>query len=149
MPGTTGCRVTRDKIAYLYQRAEIDPIAVLKMKRTVAVFSQHQTWHPTRYEPGKVPLALPDRKRVVRSVVINPKRFLGEDGVLEIYMPGYGSDEQGNLQPVAELEFKDGELKLSWMTERHAYDEVVMPRDKEGKAQAATAVGDSNEKSNH
>jgi hypothetical protein len=91
--------LTRDKIAYLYQRAEINPSAALKMKRTAALFSQRQTWHPMRHESGKKPLELPDRKRVLKSLVINPERFLKEDGVLEIYIPGYGSDGRGDLLP--------------------------------------------------
>ena len=109
--------MTKDKIAYLYQRAEIDADAVRKMNRTAALFSQHQSWHPTRHEPGKEPLELPVRKRVVKSLVINPRRFLEEDGVLEIYIPGFGSDEQGHLQNAVSLEFEDGELKLSWISE--------------------------------
>jgi hypothetical protein len=105
--------VSKDKIAYLYQKAEIDPTAVRKMKKTTALFSQRQTWYPARHEAGKEPLELPRRKRVVRTLVINPKRFLEEDGLLEIYIPGFGSDGEGNLQHIAELEFEDGELKLS------------------------------------
>lgn len=125
--------MTSEKIAYLYQRAEINPAAVQKIKKSVVLFSRRQSWHPTRYEPGKEPLELPVRRRIVKSLVINPKRFLEEDGLIEFYIPGFGTDDQGNLQNALALEFEDGELKLSWLTEDGSYDIAVIPRDKRKK----------------
>jgi len=43
--------------------------------------------------------------------------------------PSSGQDENGSLQPVAELEFEDGELQLSWITENGAYAETTIPRE--------------------
>jgi hypothetical protein len=117
------------------------------MKRTTALFSRRQTWHPSRHEAGKEPLELPKRKRIVRSLIINPKRFLEEDGVLEIYMPGFGTDESGNLQAAVSVEFEDGELRLSWITEDGAYEEATLPRDKDRRAQAAQLDRNSEVKS--
>lgn len=122
--------MARGQIAYIYQRAEIDSKAALKMKKTTALFSSRQTWYPSHHEPGKQPLELPPRKRVVRMVVINTRRFLMEDGLLEIYVPGFGSNEQGDSQPVAQLEFEDGELRLSWVTETSGYQDATIPRNK-------------------
>jgi hypothetical protein len=132
-------QVTKDRIAYLYQRAEIDSKAALKMKRTAALFSSRQTWYPSHHEPGKQPLEMPPRKRVARTVVINTNRFLMEDGLLEIYVPGFGANEQGDSQPVAQLEFEDGELKLSWVTESGGYEDATIPRNKHQKTRAAKA----------
>jgi len=122
--------MTNDKIAYLYQRVEIDPIAVRKMKKSLALFSQCQIWHPSHHEPGKKALELPRRRRIVKSVVVNSSRFLKEDSLLEICVPGYGTDENGNLQPIATIEFEDGELRLSWITEDGDYEGTNVPRDK-------------------
>jgi hypothetical protein len=130
---------------YLFQRAELDSKAALKMKRTVTLFSSRQTWYPTHHEPGKQPFELPPRKRVARTVVINTNRFLKEDGLLEIYVPGFGANEQGVSQPVAQLEFEDGELKLSWVTESDAYEDATIPRNKEQKARAAKANNSKSE----
>ncbi len=137
--------MTKDRIAYLYQRAEIDPVAVLKMKRTTALFSRRQDWYPTRYEAGKEPLELPKRKRIAKSLVINPKHFLEEDGILEIFMPGFGADENGALQPIATLEFEDGELKFSWITDNGAYEEATIPRDKDRSIKLAESGSSSQE----
>jgi len=125
--------MTKDKIAYLYQKAEIDSIAVRNMKKSVALLSQRQTWYPSHHEPGKEPLELPKRRRIVKSLVINSRQFLKEDGLLEIYISGHGTDENGSIQPVATIEFEDGELRLSWITEDHAYEGMTLPRDKDRK----------------
>jgi hypothetical protein len=123
--------MAKDKIAYLYQRAEIDPIAIRKMKKSVILFSQRQIWYPSHHEPGKEPLELPKRTRVTKSLVVNSRRFLKQDSLLEIYISGHGRDENGGIQPVATIEFEDGESRLSWITEAGAYEEMTLPRDKD------------------
>lgn len=129
-----------DKIAYLYQRAEIDPIAVCKMKKSLALFSERQIWYPSHHEPGKKLLELPKRRRVLKSVVINSRRFLKEDSLLEIYIPGYGADENGNLQAIATIEFEDDELRLAWITEGGGYEGTNIPRDKLASEKSGNAI---------
>lgn len=64
-------------------------------------------------------------------VVINTNRFLMENGLLETYVPGFGANERGDSQPVAQLELEDGELRLSRVTQSGGYEEATIPRDKE------------------